>query len=983
MAQKFIKIFDDTVLKQTILQGIEDDRIKTNLGKFSMGELAFTRNTGRLFVGNYSSSSKTQNSDPVLGGILVGNKYLGHVETKRKKTKQSDITSPLYYVEKTYSNEGNTTTGGEADWTEEPVLINEKWANSTIYNDNNQKWLKSTSYNEKYDAYNGDYVIDPYASSIIFFDDKIGEDKIDKNVSNDENAPFNPFGKHPLQGDGYFIFRNIEPDNDTLCYDVKNSYHNIIKLNKVPLNLLSNSFDTTYFEIPVSGSNNTISLNTDAIKNIFESPDVENDVNVTKKLVYSFSNGSTNLFNQSKNLANNAFLYLTDANDGVNKKFNTIENLSIGLKLNGNLKFKTSDGYTRSETKSITPSNNSIEFSEIVIHSQSENKSESTQTLISDPFSFQKDFDNSYAISGTNVFDNGMLISTDNIPNNFKDIIEFSGYAQCTECYSHNENSLSSLNYFKKPSLLCQKNDDNSDDNGKLQKIVNYDDSQIYNEEDYLNLSVSLATSYNDEIITEINNLSVTEINGNEIDDVSTYKFYILDDQNNNKIFYSITNLYNIINNNDFSLLKKIKIGGETYNIDNVTQTDEEATIEIDNTDEPFDYHTLKITYEMDGTSTTKQSKGYVFKNDVPSDVWEKLLDDNNYVKIDDGITGSLFTNDTLGTSLIETFDPFSAEYYNTNANDTNFDNFTLIETIKGEPTVVEYYDYTDGDKLKIAIKSDITFCDENGNTTFKTPDEVYVKITSSNNVHSIDKDETNATHFRFKESTNEKDYLIKDFIIDENGKLKSVTYSDTNGDTSEENIANVEEIILLQELTITHEEATHFYLNSNTEKIFPIDNYYGFFVSNSTIIPFDKEKIQELKYQEIKKFEKINEVYNDNEKIGNYNYIPRHAQSVILGIHCNAAIKVFTNNTIESADELPSGFTATYVYDTDSNMGDETDVYKLIYQRTDAGYGTIELPMYKDKNGRKIASFYPLTTENTTTTAVGKFKIYILGYRA
>ena len=241
MAQKFIKIFDDTVLKQTILQGEEKQRINPNLGKFSMGELAFTRDTGRVFVGNYSSSSETQNSDPVLGGILVGNKYLGHVETKREETNQSDITSPLYYNETTYSNEGNTTTGDSPQWTADPVLTDKKWS-------------KSTSYSETYDAYNGDYAIDPYASSIIFFDNTIKKDnntnEIDENTSNDKNAPFNPFRKHPLQGDGYFIFRNIEPDNDTLCYDVKNSYHNIIKLNKVPLNLLSGSFDTTYFKMP-------------------------------------------------------------------------------------------------------------------------------------------------------------------------------------------------------------------------------------------------------------------------------------------------------------------------------------------------------------------------------------------------------------------------------------------------------------------------------------------------------------------------------------------------------------------------------------------------------------------------------------------------------------------------------------------------------------------------------------------------------------
>lgn len=834
MAQKFIKIFDDTVLKQTILQGIEDDRTKTNLGKFSMGELAFTRDTGRVFVGNYSSSSETQNSDPVLGGILVGNKYLGRVETKREETNQSDITSPLYYNEKTYSNEGNTTTGGEPQWIADPVLTNEKQP-------------KPTSYDKDYDAYNGDYVIDQYASSIIFFDNTIKEDEIDKNASEDKNAPFNPFGKHPLQGAGYFIFRNIEPDNDTLCYDVKNSYHNIIKLNKVPLNLLSDSFDTTYFEPPNSGSNNTISLKPEAIKAIFETSDIENGVNVTKNLVYSYSGGSTNLFNQSDNLANDAFLSLTDAGDGgSNKKFKTTNNLSIKLNLNGNLKFKTSDGYKRSETKSITPSNNSIEFSEIVIHSQSENKSESTQTLISDPFDFQKDIDNSYAISGTNVFDNGMLISTDNIPNDFKEIIGFDDYASCAESYSHNKNSLSSLNYFTKPSLLCSQNAGN---NGKLQKIENYGISKILNG-DILTTSVQSATHYKKgekiETITDINKLSVTKINGKEITDNKTYKFYVLDNQNNDGDFYSITNLYDIIYKNDFSLLKKIKIGNETYNIDNITQQDVEEKFSYKDKDNgetveiTSNYYEITITYEdNNGEYKQKISNRYIFEKDFQEVDWKNL--DTNYIKILEKTDETdeiqikcyeLFTGDnsidSIGTSLTESFDPFFAEYYYhpETSTDTDtpstFDKVITIDTIEGEPTVVEYYD---NNNLKIAIKSDITFCDKDGNTTFKTPDDISVEITPNDDkTYTI---KTNATHFRFKESENTTDYEINDFNVGENDKLESVTY--------EGGVAKVEEITLLQELTITHEQATHFYF-TGTEKItYEIDDYYGFFVSNKT----------------------------------------------------------------------------------------------------------------------------------------------------
>ena len=54
MAQNSIEIFDDTVLKLTVNQGTENERAVKTAGNFTMGELAFVRDTGRLFVGDCS-----------------------------------------------------------------------------------------------------------------------------------------------------------------------------------------------------------------------------------------------------------------------------------------------------------------------------------------------------------------------------------------------------------------------------------------------------------------------------------------------------------------------------------------------------------------------------------------------------------------------------------------------------------------------------------------------------------------------------------------------------------------------------------------------------------------------------------------------------------------------------------------------------------------------------------------------------------------
>lgn len=95
-----IKIFTDTVVKQTILQGKEDER--KNPGTFSMGELAFTRDTARVFVGTHSEEEDTDDYGFEEGGLIVGNKYHGDFDF-------SENTENKKYVSDYYGN--NLYTG--------------------------------------------------------------------------------------------------------------------------------------------------------------------------------------------------------------------------------------------------------------------------------------------------------------------------------------------------------------------------------------------------------------------------------------------------------------------------------------------------------------------------------------------------------------------------------------------------------------------------------------------------------------------------------------------------------------------------------------------------------------------------------------------------------------------------------------------------------------------------------------------------------
>lgn len=282
----YIKIFNDTVLKQSILQGYQAQRTNTNLGSFTMGELAFTRDTGRVFVGNFTNQTNEVNADSqeVQGGILVGNKYLGMIDSK-PLGHYSPNNFPLKYGVKNISSQ--QVNGGDD---EEGIVVEEQGImlkGSIHRKDKNGGWSKNVEYIEKYDAYSGDYMFDIFNNAFILFDKNITTDEtIQPNYSDvmsekneqvflDQNGNtvkgeevtrrtkiYDNSGErnknYPIYGDGYVIMRILEPDGVTIGYkdrgftelgipkvdkDEKNNTwqnwsHNILELKHVPSTVL-------------------------------------------------------------------------------------------------------------------------------------------------------------------------------------------------------------------------------------------------------------------------------------------------------------------------------------------------------------------------------------------------------------------------------------------------------------------------------------------------------------------------------------------------------------------------------------------------------------------------------------------------------------------------------------------------------------------------------------------------------------------------
>lgn len=302
MNDKEIRLFDDSVIKLTIKQGTEAERfgistidatgnvikdgISINLfnfddinsvsGSLVSGEMGYTRDTNRLFVGNISESfidnEGKYTQQQTLGGVLSGNKYLGFIDS-RKDPKLEDNGTPIslddMLTSSSYRTYNFVNKDGEQIETEDG------------------QWQKLPHYSEKYNAYDGDYMYDAYRNALIIFDhnikregdnysttapsEKIGGKRktplvaLYSNEDDKEAASkkaLNTFTSD-MYGDGYFLFYNVIPDGNTLAFVDKNfkdtgeadnesfaegNYsYNIIKLNSIPLDLLTGHFDEECF----------------------------------------------------------------------------------------------------------------------------------------------------------------------------------------------------------------------------------------------------------------------------------------------------------------------------------------------------------------------------------------------------------------------------------------------------------------------------------------------------------------------------------------------------------------------------------------------------------------------------------------------------------------------------------------------------------------------------------------------------------------
>lgn len=300
MASNSIKIYNDTVLKQSVLQGYQVQRTNQNLGKFTMGELAFTRDTGRLFVGNYTTNTNTSKEDskPVSGGMLVGNKYLGFIDSK-----------PLIH----FSSSGSTgwkPLSYQVDTTDELTNITEHalfGENSRFRQDDSNGWNKKAQFIEKYGVYSGDFTFDIYNNALILFDKNIttkqseqpirkftvGENNIKTETFYDKTNNQIPLEKqkrrtplydnsqsgnsqYPIYGDGYVVMRIVQPDGQTLTFKDRtfkqdgesqdgkpltsdsNWSHNFMTIKHVPATILQSSFSDQFI---LNDTQNKLKLN--------------------------------------------------------------------------------------------------------------------------------------------------------------------------------------------------------------------------------------------------------------------------------------------------------------------------------------------------------------------------------------------------------------------------------------------------------------------------------------------------------------------------------------------------------------------------------------------------------------------------------------------------------------------------------------------------------------------------------------------------
>lgn len=290
MSQQYIPLYNDNVVKISIKQGEESDRFdslsatitsteyditSTLPGAFTMGELAYTRDTNRVFAGNFTNENEFLRDDEgnikiqqTVGGSLVGNKYLGYIDSKPplNYTLNNDRLNgiPLNLTElNELTNYNNIEISIPGLLTKDSQFRSYEYTTegTTCKKTEDSLWSRQSFYNSKYDAYDGDFMYDRYRNAIILFDHTIkpsytgdinfrnntwninwvdGEPSAAEIATDRKRTPIIPwvgdreensidpsanivyeFSKD-MYGDGYMLFYNLLPDGDTITFIPRN-----------------------------------------------------------------------------------------------------------------------------------------------------------------------------------------------------------------------------------------------------------------------------------------------------------------------------------------------------------------------------------------------------------------------------------------------------------------------------------------------------------------------------------------------------------------------------------------------------------------------------------------------------------------------------------------------------------------------------------------------------------------------------------------
>lgn len=502
MAQNYIQIFDDTVLKQSINQGTEEQRSNTITGSFTLGELAFTRDTGRIFVGDCGNNQ--ENSQETIGGILSGNKYLCLIDSK-KDTSFLDNGLPLNYELETIS----ASPQPDEIIKENPLLT----STSKFRLNEFDNWNRDAIYNPKYKSYNGDIMYDLYINALIIFDTNISNlpDKQPKTVIiNGKEIFINEKGSviplenvkrrtklvnytnkigddtetHDIYGDGYTIFRLIEPDNETVRFKprkfnadgtqegVPNSSHNLLEVFNIKTTTLQNNFtDDFVFNVDTD----KISLNK-KLKDVISitTPISSNDkLSLPKNLSLGHRNLDDVEGRDSIDELNLSFKALKDSSPSNDRKFkwsliksnsDAREEFTVNIveDVNSVYWIKLGEGLTNSNPISSNTSNKLIlldgnsSTSESLLNTIEIDNDINIDSLdlYSDPFNVN--FNSSkpiYYISNIGILKNGLITTVDIYSEEYKE--------QAKEFINKFENENVSINYLKEPVIITWVNFDN------------------------------------------------------------------------------------------------------------------------------------------------------------------------------------------------------------------------------------------------------------------------------------------------------------------------------------------------------------------------------------------------------------------------------------------------------------------------------------------------------------------------------------------